>query len=194
MKAIESAGQESCRVSTRGLDRRKLLFGGIAGLCAMSPMPAMAGVAKREQRALSFLNLHTGERLTSTYWAHGGYITESLDAINHVLRDFRSGEVSPIDAQLLDVLHSLHAGLESREPFHVISGYRSPKTNQKLIDAGRGVAKRSLHMRGMAVDVRVPDRELVTVYRAARGMRAGGVGLYEKSNFVHVDVGRVRYW
>ncbi len=160
----------------------------------MSPMPAMAGVAKREQRALSLLNLHTGERLTSTYWAHGGYITESLDAINHVLRDFRSGEVSPIDAQLLDVLHSLHAGLESREPFHVISGYRSPKTNQKLIDAGRGVAKRSLHMRGMAVDVRVPDRELATVYRAARGMRAGGVGYYEKSNFVHVDVGRVRYW
>ncbi len=186
--------QGSDRVATNRLDRRKLVLGGIASVCAMSPMPAIASIARREERTLSFLHLHTGERLTSTYWARGGYISDSLGEINHLLRDFRSGEVEPIDAQLLDTLNALHSTLESNEPFHVISGYRSPKTNQRLIDAGRGVAKRSLHMRGMAIDVRLPDRELKAVHRAARALRAGGVGYYGKSNFVHLDVGRVRYW
>ena len=160
----------------------------------MSPLPAIASIGRREERTLSFLNLHTGERLTSTYWAGGDFISDSLGEINHLLRDFRSGEVKPIDSRLLDTLHALHSTLESGEPFHVISGYRSPKTNQRLIDAGRGVAKRSLHTRGLAIDVRLPDRELRAVYRAARAMRAGGVGYYKKSNFIHLDTGRVRYW
>jgi uncharacterized protein YcbK (DUF882 family) len=194
LKEIKSDISEGCRATARGLDRRKLLLGSLAGFCAMSPLPAMAAISRREERTLSFLNLHTGEKLTSTYWVRGGYVAESVGAINHLLRDFRSGEVKPIDAQLLDMLHSLHGVMESSEPFHVISGYRSPTTNKKLIDAGRGVAKRSLHMRGMAVDIRLPDRELGVVYRAARAMQAGGVGYYEKSNFVHIDVGRIRYW
>lgn len=194
MKGIKSTISESCPVSTVGLDRRKLLLGGVAGICAISPLPALAAIPRREARTLSFLNLHTGERLTSTYWERGDYVAESVGAINHLLRDFRSGEVKPIDANLLDVLHSLQGVMESSEPFHVISGYRSPTTNNKLIAAGRGVAKRSLHMRGMAVDVRLPGRELGAVYRAAREMQAGGVGYYDKSNFVHIDTGRVRYW
>ena len=194
MKATVPTAPQDCRVPTTSLDRRKLLWGGFAGLCTLSPLPALATVSVDAERTLSFLNLHTGERLKSTYWARGDYIAESVDAINHVLRDFRSGEVKPIDARLLDMLHSLRGATESNQPFHVISGYRSPTTNKQLIAAGRGVAKRSLHMRGMAVDVRLPDRELKAVYRAARAMQAGGVGYYEKSNFIHIDVGRVRYW
>ncbi|NNE85487.1 MAG: YcbK family protein [Alphaproteobacteria bacterium] len=191
---MKSTISKSCPVSTVGLDRRKLLLGGVAGICAISPLPALAAIPRHEARTLSFLNLHTGEKLTSTYWERGDYVAESVGAINHLLRDFRSGEVKPIDAKLFDVLHSLQGVMESSEPFHVISGYRSPTTNNKLIAAGRGVAKRSLHMRGMAVDVRLPGRELRAVYRAARAMQAGGVGYYEKSNFVHIDTGRVRYW
>lgn len=154
----------------------------------------MGAVLRGRQRALSFLNLHTSETLAATYWADGDYLPESLNAINYVLRDFRSEEVKAIDTRLLDLLYALHGAMESTEPFHVISGYRSPSTNQALINAGRGVAKQSLHVRGMAIDIRLPGRKLGAVYRTAQAMRAGGVGMYEKSNFVHVDVGRVRYW
>ena len=176
------------------LDRRNFLLWGAAGVCALSPVSAMAATSRGRERALSLLNLHTSETLATTYWADGNYLAESLNAIDYLLRDFRSGEVKAIDTGLLDLLHSLQGAMESTEPFHVISGYRSPNTNQKLIDAGRGVAKRSLHMRGMAIDIRLPGRELGAVYRTARAMRAGGVGYYEKSDFIHVDVGRVRYW
>ena len=107
---------------------------------------------------------------------------------------FRSGEVHQIEPKLLDLLALLRARLETIEPLSVISGYRSPKTNAALHEASSGVASNSLHMQGMAIDIRVPGRALAAARTAALDMRVGGVGYYPKSNFVHVDVGRVRRW
>lgn len=146
------------------------------------------------ERALSFHNLHTGESLNVTYWADGHHLPGALSEVNRILRDFRTDEVWPIDVGLLDLLHRVQQSLETTAPFHIISGYRSPATNKKLRTNSSSVAKRSLHMRGMAIDVRVPGRQLRTLHKAAVAQKSGGVGKYPKSNFVHMDVGRVRYW
>jgi uncharacterized protein YcbK (DUF882 family) len=146
------------------------------------------------ERSVAFFNTHTGERLRVTYWERGRYIDESLAEINQILRDHRANEVQPIDTTLLDLLFTLRNKLESREPFHVISGYRSARTNLALQAAGSGVAGNSLHCVGKAIDIRMPGRELWALHRAAVALKVGGVGYYPKSDFVHVDVGRVRYW
>ena len=178
--------------------RRSFLRGaGIALLTGVSPAlvkPAFANFAEGKSRSLAFDNLHTGEKLKVDYWAEGEYIPGALSEIDRVLRDFRTGEVHQIEPKLLDLLALLRARLETIEPLPVISGYRSPKTNAALHEASSGVASNSLHMQGMAIDIRVPGRALAAVRTAALDMRVGGVGYYPKSNFVHVDVGRVRRW
>ena len=184
---------------TTTTSRRRALQYGFAGLFALAPSPLWATpppapASGKADRALSFLNLHTGERVTATYWANGDYVTDGLADMNRVLRDFRTGEVAAMDQRLFDLLHALRSKLDTTAPFHVISGYRSPKTNAKLSQAGRGVAKRSLHMHGMAIDIRVPGRDLKGLHRTAKAQRAGGVGYYPRSDFIHLDVGRVRYW
>jgi uncharacterized protein YcbK (DUF882 family) len=147
------------------------------------------------ERALAFYQTHTGEQLRTVYWAEGAYVDDGLSAIDRVLRDHRTDEVKPIDRGLLDLLHRLASALDTREPFHVISGYRSPATNAMLRSASHGgVASRSLHLVGQAIDVRVPGRMISELRRAALELRGGGVGDYPTSNFVHVDVGRVRTW
>jgi uncharacterized protein YcbK (DUF882 family) len=145
-------------------------------------------------RSMSFYNVHTGERLKTEYWRGGAYASDALSAIDHVLRDYRNDQTHPIDTGLLDLLHALRLKLRWHDPFHVISGYRSPATNAMLRKLGRGVAKNSLHLVGKAIDVRVPGRELSDVRRAALALRGGGVGYYPQPGFVHLDVGRVRYW
>ena len=162
-----------------------LLVAGTAGI-----VPARAAPA----RHLNFENLHTGEKLALAYWSDGSYHPEALAQINHVLRDFRTGDVHAIDPHLLDLLHDLNARLETAEPFQVISGYRSPKTNGMLHEKSSGVAGKSLHMQGMAIDIRVPGRALNVLHDNALRMARGGVGFYPTSDFVHVDVGRVRKW
>jgi uncharacterized protein YcbK (DUF882 family) len=157
-------------------------------------VPASANVLQQAPRTLAFDNLHTGERASIEYWAKGRYESEALQEVNHILRDFRSGEVHPIDPDLLDLLHNLQARLGSSKPFEVISGYRSPHTNQMLRDEGHGTARKSLHMVGKAIDIRLPDRNLADLHKAAVSLRAGGVGFYPQSDFVHVDTGRIRYW
>ncbi|MEK7752072.1 MAG: DUF882 domain-containing protein [Acidobacteriota bacterium] len=146
------------------------------------------------ERKLRFYNTHTGEQLNTTYWAQGAYQSEGLREIYHVLRDHRSGDVSSIDVKLLDLLYLLSASLHTSERFHVISGYRSPATNAMLSRKGGGVAKHSLHMDGLAIDICMPGRNLADVRRAAVALNGGGVGYYPASDFVHVDVGRVRTW
>jgi uncharacterized protein YcbK (DUF882 family) len=146
------------------------------------------------ERKLRFYNTHTDEQLNTTYWAQGAYQSEGLREIYHVLRDHRSGDVSSIDVRLLDLLYLLSASLHTSERFHVISGYRSPATNALLSRKGGGVAKHSLHMDGLAIDICVPGRNLADVRRAAVALNGGGVGYYPASDFVHVDVGRVRTW
>lgn len=146
------------------------------------------------ERSLSLYNLHTGERLSATYWENGKYIPESISEIDFLLRDFRNGEIKPIDPRLLDLLHLVTRRLETSSPIHLISGYRSPSTNAKLHADTSGVAPHSLHMEGMAADIRIPGRDLRQLLKAAMATRGGGVGYYPRSDFVHVDVGRIRHW
>ena len=146
------------------------------------------------ERSLSLRNLHTGETLKTTFWADGHYLQDELKAINTVLRDHRSGEVSRMDPHLMDVLYLLQQSVGIAGPFHIISGYRSPATNEKLRNNSNGVAKRSLHMQGQALDIRLSGVDSAKVRDAALALRAGGVGYYRKSDFVHVDTGRVRHW
>jgi uncharacterized protein YcbK (DUF882 family) len=147
-----------------------------------------------EERYLSFHNLHTEERLTVPYWVGGRYHDQGAAAIDRILRDWRTGEVVRIDRKLFDLLYALRTQLGTDEPFQIISGYRSPKTNAQLRNVSLGVAKNSYHVRGMAIDVRMPHSPTRRLYRTALRMRAGGVGYYPSSDFVHVDVGPVRTW
>ena len=174
--------------------RRLLLAAGGAALISSFVRPAAAAIGIGNVRSLAFANLHTGERLGVDYWVDGQYVPDALTAVNRVLRDFRTGEVHPIDPKLLDCLDALRVKLETREPVQVISGYRSPLTNAKLHDASTGVASNSLHMRGMAIDIRIAGRPLNSLRLAALSLQRGGVGYYPRSDFVHVDVGRVRTW
>jgi uncharacterized protein YcbK (DUF882 family) len=191
------------RTTAQGLHRRAFL-GITAAAAAGALVPRAAQAAPKPssaprvpERVLSFFNTHTGERLKTAYCCGGEYQPEALAEINHILRDFRMNEVKPIDPKLLDLLHELGGTLETDQPFHVISGYRSPKTNVLLRSrggAGTGVASHSLHMVGQAIDIRVPGVKLGQLRGAARSLKVGGVGFYPDLNFVHVDVGRVRYW
>lgn len=149
---------------------------------------------KGKERSLDLYNMHTGESLKAVYWIDGAYVPDVLNEVNYLLRDYRAGEIKPISTRLLDVLYGMKNRVESDGPFHVISGYRTPKTNAMLRRRSKGVAKKSLHMEGKAVDIRLPGCELKALRRAAMQMQMGGVGYYPKSCFVHVDVGEVRYW
>lgn len=146
------------------------------------------------ERILKLRNLHTGEKVSATYWADGNYVHEEIAGLDRVLRDHRSNEVMAMDQNLYDLLYTLQQQVGKDGSYHIISGYRSPATNAKLRSASSGVAKRSLHMRGKAVDIRLPGVELKHLRQAALNMRAGGVGYYPRSNFIHVDTGRPRFW
>jgi uncharacterized protein YcbK (DUF882 family) len=163
------------------------------GAAAAVLRPASA-FANSESRTLAVLNLHTGERISATYWEQGAYLSDSLEAFNHVLRDHRTGEVHSIAPGVLDVAAALAARFEVHDAVNIISGYRSPATNAALHAASSGVASKSLHMEGKALDIRFPGISLAALRDAALGLGAGGVGYYPGSDFVHVDVGRVRRW
>lgn len=176
------------------LHRRRFLKLAAAATTTLISLPALARLPAQGERQLAFYNTHTGERLRTVYWAEGDYIAEALQAMNQLLRDHRTGDVHPIEPALFDVLYSLRRSLDSGGEFQIISGYRSPATNAMLNRNSDGVATRSLHMQGLAMDVRLTDRPLTELHRAALALGAGGVGFYPKSDFVHVDLGRVRRW
>lgn len=187
------------------LSRRNFLGLGVAA-AASTLIPARVfaassvmggGKALAADRSLSFFHTHTGERLATAYCAGGEYVAPALHDVNTLLRDFRVNRVKPIDPQLLDLLFELNGTLGTDQPFHVISGYRTPETNRMLQERGgthSGVASHSLHIDGKAIDIRVPGIKLEHLRDAAKSLKAGGVGYYPGSNFVHVDTGRVRYW
>lgn len=178
--------------------RRRFLQIGLGATAALVLPNAFANVPSRTivqpERKLSLLNLHTGERLSATYWAEGQYQTSELKAINHILRDHRTGDAYRMDNALLELLNNLQQKMDSNETFQIISGYRSPKTNAALSKKSNGVAKKSLHMQGRAIDIRLPGCKLSDLRKAAISCKTGGVGYYPKSNFIHVDTGRVRQW
>jgi uncharacterized protein YcbK (DUF882 family) len=184
-------------ISVPTMSRRRFLqLGLFSAVASILPRPLRANTPDLlvPARALSFYNLHTGEGLEAVYWSNGRYQPDALAHINRILRDHRSGEIHTIDVNLLDLLHTLSQKLETRGPFHVISGYRSQSTNAMLRVQGCGVAAGSLHMEGKAIDIRHPEVDLAYLRRSAIDLCAGGVGYYPASDFVHVDVGRVRYW
>lgn len=192
VKESELRGFESCR-------RRQVLTGIVRSAAAVSVLGTAAigpanAAALPAVRSLSIHALNTGERLRATFFRNGRYDGVALREIDHLLRDWRTDDVHKIDPNLLDLLCLLHGRVGGSEPFHLISGYRSPKTNAALAARSNGVARRSLHLQGMAADIRLPGRPLSSLHREAVALKAGGVGLYTKSDFVHVDTGRVRYW
>jgi len=174
--------------------RRRFLQACLGTTATLATPALWASVHREPERTLSLRNLHTGEKLRATFWAQGAYIGDELRAVNRVLRDHRSGDVHPMDPKLLDVLYLLQQSVAVKGAFHIISGYRSPATNQKLRANSNGVAKKSLHMQGKAIDIRLPGCELKHLRDAALALKAGGVGYYPDSNFIHVDTGRVRRW
>jgi uncharacterized protein YcbK (DUF882 family) len=189
------------------LPRRKLLRLGLAavagsGLCAAANGLASAAttvaqplpLAANAPRKVAFHNLHTGEKLSAVYFEKGRYAPDVMNAVNHLLRDYRTGDVHMIDPRLLDLLDAVAQRTGSRDPFEVICGYRSPKTNAMLHARSEQVAAHSLHLKGQAIDIRLNDQALPHLHAAALKLGAGGVGYYPVSNFVHVDVGPVRRW
>ncbi len=173
------------------LDRRRVLA---AGLGLAVPALGASAAAASAPRSLSILNLHTGEKLAATYFEAGRYLPDALAALDRVLRDHRTGEVHPIAPGLIDLVADLAGQFGRPDAVQIISGYRSPASNAALHARSSGVATRSLHMQGMAMDIRVPGAPLERLRNAALALRRGGVGYYPASNFVHVDVGKVRQW
>lgn len=182
----------------RLIHRRRFLRWGLAAASVFfAPRVLRAAAceaASPPNRRLAFFNTHTGERLEASYCKAGGYDPGALRDINHILRDHRTGEVGAVAPGLLDLLHRIGQRFETLRPFHVISGYRSPETNAALHRRSSGVASQSLHVVGQAIDIRVPGIRTGELKTIALQLAAGGVGYYPSSDFVHVDIGRVRSW
>jgi uncharacterized protein YcbK (DUF882 family) len=177
--------------------RRRFLLRA-AGVAAFLLAPRASSAAPRPRgearpRALAFANLHTGERLEVAYRERGEYLPNALSSLDRLLRDHRNGEVHPIDPALFDLLYDVRQATGG-SVFEVISGYRSPATNRMLRARGGGVAAKSLHLVGKAIDVRLRGVETPMLRRAALRLRRGGVGYYPGPDFVHLDTGRVRFW
>src|SRR5262245_54658724 len=175
--------------------RRLLSFGAVALAAPMLALPRKSH-ASAGPRSLSFEHLHTGEKLSLVYAVGDQYVQAALQNVRQFLRDFRNGETHVIDPALLDQLHTLASVTATHASFQVISGYRSPATNEMLRREGHGVASASLHLKGQAIDIRLADVALADLRDAALSLHAGGVGYYPSadSNFVHVDTGAFRRW
>jgi uncharacterized protein YcbK (DUF882 family) len=178
------------------MNRRTFLAtGGALAASSIAPQAfALNSQLDATEKHLHLYNIHTGEFVKTTFWQDGIYIPEAMDQLDHLLRDHRSGEATLMSRTLLEDIHSLQTLFKPNQAIEIISGYRSPKTNEKLRAQGRKVAKRSLHMQGKAIDIRIPGVNLRQVRHAALAMKSGGVGYYPKSGFIHLDVGRVRQW
>jgi uncharacterized protein YcbK (DUF882 family) len=178
------------------VSRRRFLRGVLLGVPAAVALggPGRVLASTIEERSLEFINTHTGETLKAAYFKAGDYCEDALAGFDRVLRDHRSGEVARIDRALFDLLHDVAALAGKDARFEVISGYRSPATNAMLNARSSGVARRSLHMDGRAIDIRLTGYRTDRLRDLALSLQAGGVGFYRKSDFVHLDTGRVRTW
>lgn len=162
------------------------------------PRPVLSAVttapSSQKDCFLYIYNTHTGEFFKDVYRSRGIYLPESLEMLNRILRDYRTGEVTRIDPELFDLLHAIQSGVQTKEAYHVVSAYRTRETNEYLRKIGRKVARNSLHIAGKAVDVYLPDVALSTLRKKAVQLRSGGVGYYRRNHFVHIDTGNIRYW
>ena len=179
------------------ISRRNLL--GVFGASLVSAAPVFTNAAgfikgAGDIRKLKMISDKTGERIDTIYWIDGGYIPEALHEIDVLMRDWRRNEIKPIDLRTIDILAASHGMLDTAEPFRLMSGYRSAKTNAMLRRQSRSVSKNSLHITGQAADVRLGTRSVKQLAKAAQTCKSGGVGKYSRSNFVHLDCGPVRLW
>lgn len=197
-QAIDLTEISSKSNTSPDLARRRLLQSfALCGAATLLPNLAQAMASSAgSSRRLSFSHTHTGEKLSVVYKIGDHYVAEGLHKLNRLLRDHRTGEIHPIDPALFDQLWLTRNNLKSDAPFQIISGYRSERTNTMLRgkSASTGVAKKSLHMTGQAIDIRLADVKLPNLRAAALELQSGGVGYYPSSNFVHLDTGRVRSW
>jgi len=154
------------------------------------------GKLENDERRLSFFHTHTGKRLDIVYSRNGAYVPSALEEINRFLFDFRTGDAAEMDPVLLDLIYDVRAALDSEATYQVVSAYRSPKTNEMLRGRSKntGVAKKSQHLLGKAIDVRLEGVKTTRLRDTALAMKRGGVGYYEASDFVHMDTGRPRSW
>ena len=179
-------------------DRRQFLKSGLAlsatALISTVGIKPVFAAPKDGRFKMAAFNLHTHESFEEVYRVGNEYLPEAFERINYVLRDHRSDEVFPIDPRTIDIATTVHRLSGSSKPFKILSGYRSPKTNAKLRAQGRGVAKQSLHLSGQAIDLCLEDVPTTKLRDIAINLRAGGVGHYKRSGFVHVDSGQFRTW
>jgi uncharacterized protein YcbK (DUF882 family) len=187
----------------KGVSKRDILKNGLLGFVGLCVAPPFIGTAQASSRLampdlgtykIAFHNVHTGESFSGAYRTGDRYLPEAFTRINKVLCDFRTGEIFPIDPRVMDILCSVHYHAHSKRPFEVLSGYRSPKTNSMLRATTEGVARNSLHMTGQAIDIRLPGCSTHHLRNVGAELAAGGIGYYPKSDFVHMDTGRVRTW
>lgn len=180
-----------------GMTRRALLGAFAATTVVATPTYSKAAGFLRgagDIRRIRMYSGRTGEKIDMIYWIEGDYIKEASKQINHFMRDWRNDQLKTIDLRTIDIMAAAHNLMDANEPYMMLSGYRSPQTNAMLRSRSKGVAKNSLHMKGQAADLRLNSRSVGQMARAAQSCRAGGVGRYSGSNFVHMDCGVVRSW
>lgn len=183
--------------TTTCLTRRALLGAFAATTVVAAPTFSSAAGFLRgagDIRRIRMYSGRTGERIDMIYWIEGKYIKDAVKEVNYFMRDWRTDGVKSIDLRTVDIMAAAHNLMDVREPYMLLSGYRSPKTNAMLRSRSRGVAKNSLHMKGQAADLRMSNRSVSQIARAAKACLGGGVGKYSRSNFVHMDCGVVRSW
>ncbi len=178
--------------------RRDFLKMGLAGVVASAiPFAGARSVMAANNTStwnISFRHAHTGESFNGVYRVGDKYLPEAFERINYVLRDFRTGEVFPMDPHILDLMSIIHRKMDAKIPYQILSGYRSPRTNAMLGQHSHSVAQNSFHMYGQAIDIRLPEYSTKKLRNIAKSLKAGGVGYYSRSGFVHVDTGDVRSW
>ncbi|MBM1814848.1 YcbK family protein [Pseudosulfitobacter pseudonitzschiae] len=179
------------------MTRRALLGAFAATTVVAAPTFANAAGFLRgagDIRRIRMYSGRTGERLDMIYWIEGEYISDAFKELNHFMRDWRTDDVVKMDLRTVDIMAAAHNLMDVNEPYMLLSGYRSPKTNAMLRSRSGGVAKNSLHMKGQAADLRLASRSVNQIAKAAAACHGGGVGRYSGSNFVHMDCGAVRTW
>lgn len=194
----DGTGATMSKTLNSGFTRRSVISGIFAGLTvAAAPTYSNAfGILRGagDVRRLKMYSGRTGESIDTVYWIDGEYVGEAVREISLFMRDWRNGEAVNMDTRTIDIMTAAHRMLDVNAPYMLLSGYRSPATNQMLSEQGSGVASNSLHMRGQAADLRIDGRSVSQIARAAESCAGGGVGRYSGSNFVHMDCGAVRTW
>jgi uncharacterized protein YcbK (DUF882 family) len=179
-----------------GMTRRGLLGAFAATTVTAAPFSKAFAYNRGagDVRSIRMYSGRTGESINTIYWIDGEYVPEAVDEITHFMRDWRNGKIMPIDTRTIDIMTAAHRLMDTDEPYMLLSGYRSPETNAMLRARSKGVAKNSRHLKGQAADLRLKSRSVSQIYGAAMACRAGGVGKYSRSNFVHMDCGPIRTW